>query len=138
MTEDLINAVDKKNIVLVADDDFYIRNIVKLALQDFAEVIEAETGEEVLALYKKHNPDVVLLDLHLPKKSGKDVLKEVLAHHAAAYVVMLSADCVVGNVKETSTDGAKSFIAKPFSKNTLLRHISACSTIQSEKKSAVG
>lgn len=112
--------------ILVADDDFYMRSIVKVGLSKVAEIIEATTGTEVLDLYKKHKPAMVILDIHLPGKSGHEVLKEILAFDPSAYICMLSADSVVENVRESQTVGAKGFIAKPFTKEILLRQVQRC------------
>ncbi len=113
----------KSNIVLVADDDFFMRAQVKLALENLVQVIEADSGEQVLELYKRFNPAVLLLDIHMPKMNGKLVLKDILNYDPTAYVIMLSADSQMSNVRETHAKGASGFITKPFTKEVVLKYV---------------
>ena len=71
-------AAPAKTILLV-EDELPFRLIYRDALGTFYgfEVLEAEDGEEALAMVKKQPPDLILLDLVLPKKSGLDVLQEL-------------------------------------------------------------
>lgn len=113
----------KSNVVLVADDDFFMRSQVQLALGDIATIIEVESGDQVLESYKKTPPAVLLLDIHMPKRSGKDILKDILDYDPTAYVLMLSADSNEKNVRDSFGEGAKGFITKPFSKQTLFKYV---------------
>ncbi len=113
----------KKNIILIADDDFFMRSLVKTALEDIVKVVQIESGEQVLESYKQHNPAVLLLDIHMPDKSGKQILLDILEYDPNAYVIMLSADSQIQNVRETHIKGAKGFIAKPFNKDVLMKYI---------------
>jgi two-component system chemotaxis response regulator CheY len=122
---------DKKHTVIVADDDMFMRTQAKIALQEIAEVIEADNGATALELYKKHKPTVLLLDIHMPKQGGKDVLKDVLAFDPNAYVIMFSADAVEKNVVETKFSGARGFIAKPFTKAHLIKYVTSCPAMNS-------
>lgn len=116
--------------ILIADDDFFMRGKAKIALQGLAELIEAESGDLVLDLYKKHRPALVLLDIHMPKRDGKEVLAEILAHDPNAYVIMVSADAQVQNIQTTRFSGAKGFVAKPFTKDSLLKYVLSCPALQ--------
>ncbi len=120
----------KKPVILVADDDFFMRGQARIALQDIAEIIEAEYGEQALELYKKYTPTIVLLDIHMPKQDGKQILKNILEYDANAYVIMVSADAQMSNIQETKFAGAKGFIAKPFTKASILKYVLACSELQ--------
>ncbi len=124
-----------RSTILVADDDFYMRGLVKVALDGVGEIIEADSGEAVLDLYKKHSPAIVLLDIHMPKKGGKMVLEEILAHDPLAYVVMFSADAQMENVHGTTKNGAKGFIVKPFTKDKLLEYVLRCPSLAPAAKS---
>lgn len=121
-----------KPTILVADDDFYMRNLVKLALADMLNVVEVDSGDKVLAAYKENQPSAVLLDIHMPKQGGKEVLKAILAFDPKAHVTMLSADSALDNVKHTHLGGAKGFIAKPFTKDTLLKYVLSCPALQKQ------
>ncbi|MDR3449070.1 MAG: response regulator [Alphaproteobacteria bacterium] len=116
------------NVILVADDDLYIRSIFEVALGELGQLIEAPSGDNVLALYKKHNPDVTFMDLHLPGKNGQKAMQEILDYDESAFVVMMSADAVSMVVQKATNAGAKGFIIKPFVKETLLKYLRLCPT----------
>lgn len=113
----------KSNAVLIADDDLYIRTVIQVALQKIVYVVHAVSGDEVVPAYKKHNPDIVFLDFHMPGKNSQDVLREILAYDKNAFVVMMSADEVALTVQQSLDSGAKGFLVKPFSKEKLLQYI---------------
>src|SRR5687768_3116478 len=87
-------AAAPQRTVLVVEDDPWTRTITTalLAGEGFA-VVEAKNGEEALRLAKQHTPDVVLLDLALPTKSGLEVLRELKADTSttAIPVIVVSA-----------------------------------------------
>lgn len=64
--------------ILIIDDEVQIRRLLQITLQsnDF-DIVSAATGEEGIAIVAQHPPDLVLLDLGLPDKSGHDVLKHL-------------------------------------------------------------
>jgi two-component system chemotaxis response regulator CheY len=117
-----------ETIFLVADDDPYMRLLVKQGLKEFGSVIEVAEGDRVAEVYKEFNPDMVLLDIHMPGLSGKDALTSVQELDPEAYIVMLSADSSAQNVQLARKNGAKGFLAKPFSKTKLLEYVDICPT----------
>ncbi|MBI3418513.1 MAG: response regulator [Proteobacteria bacterium] len=124
-----IRGARRENVVLVADDDLYMRALVKKGLAATAAIYEAEDGNEVLAAYKKCLPDVLFLDIHLPGRDGTQILSDILAIDPEAYVVMFSADSSQDNVEHTVQRGAKGFMTKPFSKERLMEYLEKCPTI---------
>ncbi|MDR3449136.1 MAG: response regulator [Alphaproteobacteria bacterium] len=120
----------RENIFLLADDDMYIRSLTKVGLKGLGTVIEAGEGTQAVAAYKAHNPDILLLDIHMPGLSGQEVLEQVKAWDPSAYVIMLSADSSRENVQWTHQHGAKGFLTKPFNKAKLLEWVDACPTIK--------
>lgn len=100
--------------VLVADDEEEIRQLLRLYLEkDGYQVYEAADGEEALQLIQKHNIDLILLDIMMPKQNGYQVLKEVRTQNNVP-VIILSAkgqdeDKILG-----LDLGADDYIAKPF------------------------
>lgn len=69
-------------------------------------------GIEGLELYKKHNPNVVLLDITMPNLNGKDCLKAILEYNKKAIVIMVSGVESQDLIDECVKIGAKSFINK--------------------------
>jgi CheY-like chemotaxis protein len=116
------------NVFLIADDDMYIRSLVKKALQGAGTIFEMGEGHKVLDTYKVCNPDIVLLDIHMPGLNGPEVLIHLKELDPSAYIIMLSADSTPENVQSAHQHGAKGFLAKPFNKARLLEYVEACPT----------
>lgn len=125
-TEADIRFSRKENVVLIADDDVYMRLLVKKALPHGTIVHETGSGSEVLAAYKKYIPDITFLDIHLPEKNGTSVLPEIMGFDKSAYIIMLSADSSLDNVARATQKGAKGFMAKPFTKDRLMEFVNKC------------
>lgn len=103
--------------VLIVDDNGSTREMVKIILQRTGhEVVgEAGDGDAALKAFSELKPDVVLLDIIMPGKSGLEVLGEMRAQRPEAKIVMLTAvdqDEVNSQLKEK---GAAAIIYKPFS-----------------------
>lgn len=79
--------------IMVVDDSGSTREVLQLALERMGhEVVGgAETGEEALRAFRELRPEVVLLDIVMPGKSGLEVLDEILALDPKARVIMLTA-----------------------------------------------
>jgi two-component system, chemotaxis family, chemotaxis protein CheY len=123
-----IRGMRRENIVVVADDDMYIRFLVKEGMSAHATVYEVSDGSEIIAAYKKYVPDILLLDIHMPNMDGTKVLQDILAIDPPAHIVMLSGDSSLENVKYTTQHGAKGFMTKPFKKDKLLEYFRKCPT----------
>jgi two-component system chemotaxis response regulator CheY len=120
----------EENVILLADDDMFMRSLVKKGVDGYGTLHERETGEAVVDTYLQVLPDIVFLDIHMPGKSGIDILEEILMFDQNAFIVMLSADSAKDNVLETKKLGAKGFIAKPFTKEKLVDMLQKCPTIR--------
>ena len=119
----------REKIVMIADDDMYIRLVAKMGIGTAAAVQEVAHGNEVVPAYKQFAPDVLFLDIHLPGVEGLALLQQVLTIDANAYVIMLSADSSLENVQTALRQGAKGFLTKPFTREKLLDYIDKCPTI---------
>ncbi|GHB94668.1 response regulator transcription factor [Cerasicoccus arenae] len=112
--------------ILVAEDDASIRmGLVDALESEGYRVEEAVNGEEAVAYFKEARPDLVLLDIMMPRLSGYDVCREIRKLDAAVPVLMLSAkseeiDKVLGLEL-----GADDYITKPFGVRELLARVSA-------------
>jgi len=72
------NATNNNPKILVVEDDPFLANLLRLRLEkEKIEVIQAKDGEEALQKIKEIEPDLILLDLILPKKSGFEVLEDI-------------------------------------------------------------
>jgi two-component system chemotaxis response regulator CheY len=107
---------------MVVDDALFMRNMLKDIFDraGYEVVAEAENGESALELYQEHTPDLVTMDIVMPKKSGIEALQEIMAFDADACVVMVSALGQDSLVLEAVESGARDFIVKPFREDKVL------------------
>src|SRR5580700_3162514 len=101
----------KKISVLIADDHPVVRQGLAaiLSSQDDIEIVaEATDGEEACELYDQHSPDVLILELRMPKKDGLQVVTELMSRRVSKprIVVMTSFD-TEQNIRQTLRAGAK-------------------------------
>lgn len=86
----------------------------KLLEEDGHEVIEASNGEEAVEAFNNQEPDLVLMDITMPKMDGLTALKTIKAQAPEAKVVMCSSLGQKSAVLEAIKSGAQDFIVKPF------------------------
>lgn len=101
--------------VLLIDDSPIIRLGLRSALEDYADIAiiaEAGTAAEGIAAVARHKPDVVLLDLHLPDKSGVHACRELLKIRPQTQVLILTSSSNERNVQEAMTAGAQGYLLK--------------------------
>jgi two-component system chemotaxis response regulator CheY len=91
-----------------------------LAGSEFELVGQARDGEEGVALFDELHPDVVLMDIVMPKLSGKDALRRILGVDPGAKIIMISSLGTDDSVTECLQAGARRFIQKPFDQDQLL------------------
>lgn len=108
--------------VMIVDDALFMRSMLKdiFVRAGYEIVAEAENGEAALELYQASRPDLVTMDIVMPKKSGIEALKEIMASDPEACVVMVSALGQDSLVLEAIESGAKDFIVKPFKEDKVL------------------
>jgi two-component system chemotaxis response regulator CheY len=108
--------------IMVVDDALFMRNMLKdiFVRAGYDVVAEAENGEAALELYQETKPDLVTMDIVMPKKSGIEALQEIMASDPDACVVMVSALGQDSLVLESVESGAKDFIVKPFKEDNVL------------------
>ena len=107
-----------KKRVLVCDDEPYIVESVSYVVRKAGfEVETAEDGEEALAVAQKSRPDLIFLDIMMPKISGYEVCRRLKEDPATrgAYIVMLTARGQDEDERKALDMGADEFMTKPFS-----------------------
>jgi two-component system chemotaxis response regulator CheY len=108
------NGEKRKVRVLVVDDEQHIRQLICLVVTSLgAEVVgEASDGIQAVELYKEFSPEIVMLDVNMPKLDGISVLKKIMAINPRALVVMLTSLDAIDVVKECIDHGARNYILK--------------------------
>ena len=111
-----MSAAPPKTIrVLLVDDSPIIRLGLRSALEDYADLAivgEAGSAGEGLASVAKLKPDVVLLDVHLPDKSGLQACREILKLRPQTMVLILSSSQNERHVQDALTAGARGYLLK--------------------------
>ncbi len=100
--------------VLLSDDEPHVRLLLKKALASMnGEIVgEAKDGRETVELYKAVRPDLTLLDINMPLKTGLEALEEIIAHDPKALVIMLTSVADSEYVQRCLTLGAAGYIRK--------------------------
>ena len=123
---DNIRVMDK---IVIIEDDPGIRTVLRLALKGagFTDLLEAERGDEGLALVRREQPALVLLDLMLPGLDGLSVCREIRLCEAVAAtpIIILTAKTTEGDVVSGLETGADDYVTKPFSKAILIARVKA-------------
>lgn len=112
--------------ILIVDDDSDYRFLLERDLEKSGfEILSLESGEQVCTLAASEHPDVILLDIGLPGKSGWEVLEQLQQSIATAGipVVMLTGHDDSDDVIRGYSSGASYFIGKPHEREELLRGI---------------
>jgi CheY-like chemotaxis protein len=77
--------------ILIVEDNASIRRLIRRAISDIADTIfECEDGADALVAYAEHSPDAVLMDVRMPRLDGLAATKQILSHHPAARIVILT------------------------------------------------
>lgn len=108
--------------LLVVDDAPFIREIVRNVVEKkgIQIVAEGRDGEEAIALALKVRPDVILMDIIMPKKSGIEATKEILRHVPDMKIVAFSTADQDSLVSQALEAGCVACLVKPFSSEELL------------------
>jgi two-component system chemotaxis response regulator CheY len=108
--------------VLIADDASFMRQMIREIIEPegYEVVGEATDGVEAVEQYEQLHPDLVTMDIVMPKRSGIDAVRGILEKTPDACVVMCSALGQETLVMEALQAGAKDFIVKPFKPDNVL------------------
>lgn len=111
--------------VLVCDDSVLSRKKLKDCILSIgcAEVVEATDGEDAVTKYNETNPDIVFMDIVMPKKDGIEALKGILEINPDAKVIMASSVGTQSYLKDAIKAGATDFLQKPIDSEQLKKLI---------------
>lgn len=113
--------LNKKKTVLIVEDEKNIARAEGIILSKNFNVHYAEDGEEALAMAKKVSPDLIILDLMLPKRGGYDVCFQLRQHPilSSAKIIMVTAKNLPIDKDKGKFIGADFYITKPFEPDDL-------------------
>ncbi len=112
--------------ILVVDDAAFMRMMVKDALtkNGYSDIIEAADGSIACSLFETEKPDLVIMDITMPNKTGIEALRDIKAADSNAKVIMCSAMGQEAMVVEAIKLGALDFIVKPFKPDRIIQAVS--------------
>lgn len=117
----------KIKIILLADDEEPVRALVAATIRDDSryKILEAKDGMEALEIARREKPDIILLDIMMPKMDGFEVCRQLKSdpRTSGISIIMLTAlaqNTDKGKAKEV---GANGYFAKPFSPTALIKKL---------------
>ena len=101
--------------VLICDDSMFARKKLNMSIaaMGVGKIFEAADGAEAIEKFDECSPDVVFMDIIMPKVTGIDALKAIIAKHPDAKIVMASSVGTQGHLKDALKAGAADFLQKP-------------------------
>lgn len=112
----------QRTILVVDDEPFICRSLTFVLRKDAYRVLEARNGEEALAAIREHKPDLVFLDVMMPKLNGFQVTQAVRADPTldTVKIILLTAKGQECDREVGKTAGANDYMTKPFSPTKIL------------------
>ncbi len=113
--------------ILIVDDEVHIRALLEQTLEDLedegVELLFAKDGEEGLHVIKEEKPDLIFLDIMMPKKNGYEVCQEIKKDPQlkGIYIIMLTAKGQTVDRVRGSEVQANEYITKPFNPDEILQ-----------------
>ena len=108
--------------VLIADDASFMRTVLKDILKSnglATDIVEAPDGVEAVRQFIQHKPDLVTMDVNMPKADGIQALKGIMKVNPMARVIMVTSVEQKHVVQDAMKSGARDYIIKPFEKGNV-------------------
>jgi two-component system response regulator (stage 0 sporulation protein F) len=100
--------------ILIVDDEFGVRESLRILLKPHYKIFAAPNGEEALKILRERKIDLITLDLNMPKLSGIDTLREIRKIDGEVPVIIVTGYGTQKDEKEALLYGVRDFISKPF------------------------
>lgn len=100
--------------VMVADDEYHVRTVLRAIVNGLPGTVvgEVDNGKDVLEKYLEIQPDILLLDINMPFKSGDMVIAEIMENHPEARIVVMTGVADSQTVEKCIEAGACGYIRK--------------------------
>ncbi len=126
---------NEKPCALVIDDDFSVRQSLKLLLSDYYHVLTAAGSFEGQLYLTVHSVDIVLLDIRLKESNGLELLAYIKHMHPYTEVIMITAYASLETTQKAIRLGAFDYLIKPFDKNELTGAMNSAMSQRNDKLS---
>jgi DNA-binding NtrC family response regulator len=104
----------KGHTILVVDDEAGVRESIRMIFENDYTILNAETGEDAIRIIEQEAPEVILLDVKMPRMDGMQTLRRIRELNSHSKVIMITATKTVKNAVEAMKLGAEDYITKPF------------------------
>jgi len=117
--------VSNKTILYVEDNEYNLKIVRQLLSRTTYRLIEAMDGEQGVAAARRELPDLILMDIQLPKISGLDATRELRVDPNTAHIpiIAITSFALSGDSEKAKDAGATAYLAKPYSPRELLQLI---------------
>ena len=117
--------VNKKGILVVDDEPYVIRSLTFVLQKEGYDVSSAVNGEEAMAKVRESKPNLMFLDVMMPKKNGYEVCQEIKNDSGLSdiYIIMLTAKGQEADREKGLDLGANEFMTKPFSPARVVKRV---------------
>lgn len=114
-----------KTILYVEDNEYNLKIVRQLLSRTTYRLIEAMDGEQGLIAARRELPDLILMDIQLPKISGLDATRELRVDPKTAHIpiIAITSFALSGDSEKAKDAGATAYLAKPYSPRELLQVI---------------
>jgi two-component system cell cycle response regulator DivK len=114
--------MSQKRILLIEDNEFNRKIVRDLLARQPYDLLEANDGEAGVAAARRDRPDVIVMDIQLPKLSGLDATRAIRADPETAKIpiIVVTSFALSGDDKKAMDAGASAYLAKPYSPRQLL------------------
>ena len=135
-------AIQEQERILVVDDEASIRRILETRLKMVGyEVITAADGEEALEAFQKHNPDLIILDVMMPKMDGYEMVAALRQMHTNIPILLITAKDSFLDLQKGFLTGADDYMTKPININEMVLRVQALlrrSQMNAEQRCVIG
>jgi two-component system, OmpR family, response regulator len=115
----------KPRLILIADDDPHIREVVRFALETAGfQTVQAADGRETVERFQSSNPDLVVLDILMPEMDGTEVCRRIRTQSATPIIFLSSRDEEIDRILGLEM-GGDDYVTKPFSPRELVARAKA-------------
>lgn len=111
--------------ILVADDEYTVRELLEMSLEDYYEILKAENGQEALDKTRELKPDLIILDIMMPKMDGFEVCRKLKFNEETSQIpiIVLTAKHSGDDLKTAISCDVDEYISKPFDPDTLKKRV---------------
>ncbi|MGR5129910.1 ATP-binding protein [Photobacterium swingsii] len=143
LDEKLIPEVLRNKKILIAEDSYVNRLLIEKMLNDApVELVFAEDGEQAVALYCQHVPDMVITDISMPNKDGYEATADIRTWQEQGYpwcpIIALSAHAMTEERERSFASGMNDHLSKPISKDLLIKMIFKWLSLSEENEKKQG